>query len=411
MFRKSIWGLGDQAINSLSSLVLAVMVARESTPEHVGAWAIGYAVYTFVLTITRSSISTTAIISVEGVTVGESSDVRRNPSDIQAVSAAVHSALIVTLLSVPAGLLLGGILGSYLVIFGLAIPFLIWQDSMRYVTIRRGRLRQTTIVDFVWLGLQILFGLGLYAAVEDGRMITVGWVLASVVSIGVASFFVSPILKFGAAKDFVRIHRTTIGALLAESSLAAGIANLQPAVLGLVIGLAATGYFRGALSLLGVAGAVVMGLTPIATVEAVRLIREGRSVSGLLWTWIAGIAVLGGGVTVVVGLIPDSWGAALLGETWYGAASIFPVLAMQIVFRGPNSGIPLVLRAGRQLKAVVWLRVVHSVSTLAITTGGAVLYGLKGAAWGWLLSSMLLCVFSTLVYMRLRGQLNGVGRG
>lgn len=398
MLKRSVWGLADQAVSSLSSLLLAIMVARESTPQAVGAWAIGYAFYTFVLTVTRSSISTTAIISQGGHIAG--APTRGSEQDKDAVSTAVFAASGIGLAVAPIGLAVEGDLGFYMLLFSLSLPVLIWQDAIRFVTIRQGKLARTWVIDSVWLLFQLVIGLGLVAFFNDSRMVTVGWLIAAVLSLCVAAFFVSPRIRFGRAVVFYRQHRATIGGLFTESALGAGVANLQPAILGAVIGLAATGYFRGALSLLGVAGAVVMGLTPIVTVEAVRRLRSSEQVSSLLYWWIAGIALLGGGLTAIVSIVPDSIGVVLLGETWYGAAAIFPILAAQIIFRGPNTGIPIILRAAHKIKVVVTVRVVHSVTTLTITTGGAILFGLHGAAWGWLVSSMLLCFYSVVVYVR-----------
>lgn len=398
MFRRSVWGLVDQSFSSLSSLMLAIMVARESTPQAVGAWAVGYALYTFVLTISRSSISTTAIISGGGHR--PDAPTRGSEQDKDAVSTAVFAASGIALGVAPIGLFVNGDLGFYIVLFALALPVLIWQDAMRFVTIRQGKLIRTSVIDSVWLLFQVVIGLGLVALFDDSRMVTVGWLIAAVLSLIVAAFFVSPRIRLGRAIAFYRQHRATIGGLFIESALGAGVANIQPAILGVFIGLAATGYFRGALSLLGIAGAVVMGLTPIVTVEAVRRLSASGNVTSLLYWWIAGIALLGGGLTATVSVIPDSIGVVLLGETWYGAAAIFPILAAQIIFRGPSSGIPIILRAAHKIKAVVTVRVVHSVTTLIITTGGAILFGLHGAAWGWLLSSMLLCLYLVVVYVR-----------
>lgn len=374
------------------------MVARESTPQAVGAWAIGYAFYTFVLTVSRSSISTTAIISEHGQKLDVGS--RGSEQDKDAVSTAVLAASVIAVAILAIGLVLDGDLGFYITLFALALPILIWQDAMRFVTIRKGKLVHTSIIDSVWLVSQVAIGLGLVTVFQDSRMVTVGWVIAAAVSLGVAAFFVSPRIRLRRAVAFFRQHKATIGGLFTESALGSGVANLQPAILGVFIGLAATGYFRGALSLLGIAGAVVMGLTPIVTVEAVRRLRASEQVASLLYWWIAGIALLGGGLTAIVSAIPDSVGVVLLGETWYGAASIFPILAAQIIFRGPNTGIPIILRAAHKIRVVVKVRVVHSVLTLVITTGGAIFFGLHGAAWGWLLSSMLLCIYSIVVYKK-----------
>lgn len=401
MLKRSVWGLGDQAINSLSSLVLAVMVARASSPETVGAWAIGYAVYTFVLTVSRSAISTTALIS-GGADEGDA-DHLSIEFDREAVSAAVVAAAAVGLLLAPASLFLDGSLAFYILAFTLGLPLLIWHDALRFVTIRKGDLRITSAIDATWIVFQVVFGLIFLSISYDGRLVTLGWLAAAGVSLAVASFLVSPRVSIRRAFVFYKRHSRTISGLLLESSLGAGVANLQPAILGLVIGLASTGYFRGALSLLGVAGAVVMGLTPIVTVEAVKRIRDGVSLTSLLWIWVGCLGALGGVLTIAVSLLPEAVGTFLLGETWYGAAGIFPILAAQVIFRGPNTGVPIMLRAAHRIRLVVGVRFVHSIATLLITTLGAMMFGLAGAAWGWLFASAILSVFSILVYLRVVG--------
>lgn len=392
MLGRSFWGLTDQAVSSLSSLLLAMMVARVSTPAEVGAWAIGYAAYTFVLTVTRSAVSTTALIA--------DPDQKTAIVDRGAATVALLFGVLVGIIFVSVGLLFSGPISGYLLLFGLSLPILLLDDALRYVLIRRKRPELTTIADVLWILFQAAFGV--YASIKGfgGPGVTVGWSAGAAISLAFLLWAAKfpPGLK--PAAEFLRANKNSSSKLLLDSVMTAGSANLVPVMLGAIIGLAATGYFRGALTLLGVAGVVVMGLTPIATVEVKSRVDNRRFRRRFLLIWVALLGAVGSSLALFLLWMPDSLGHAMIGDSWNGTSTIILIMSLQVILRGPFTGVSIVLRASRKLNKVLMLRLMHSAGSLVLTLGGAQFYGLQGASWGWAASSVLGSLLAVAVYRR-----------
>ena len=125
--RRIGWGVADQALSSLTNFALAVTVAHESAPQGFGLFALLFAAYCVVLGVCRA-------ICCEPLTVrfsDTSSGVWR-----RGASLATGSALLIGLMSsivcVAAGVCSGPRYGGMIVVFGLAIPALLLQDTWRF---------------------------------------------------------------------------------------------------------------------------------------------------------------------------------------------------------------------------------------------------------------------------------------
>lgn len=379
MLKRSVLGLADQAISSLSSLIFAIMVARISAPDEVGAWAIAYALYTFSLTVSRSVLSTTALISPTSGTA----NVQTESVDRGAHTLSIAVGLMVGLLFVASGLVVGGPVAVYLLLFGAGTPVLLLQDTIRYTFIRRRMTHLTAVLDAVWLLVQVTSGWGLVSLIGDGRGVVIGWLAGVFVSAILGVVLLKKAFSLADAKEFVLAFRSTAVRLFVDSLVSSGTANALPILLGATLGLVATGHFRGALTLLGVVGIIVMGLTPIATVEVLPRVKDASHNIRFLILWCAGIAVLGVAVFFLLIYLPNRWGQQLLGETWFGTREILLAMSVQIVFRGPFTGVPIILRAAHRLNEVIRLRLVQGMLTLTCAMAGALFWGLAGAAWGW----------------------------
>lgn len=404
MFRRSVWGLGDQAVSSFSSLLLAVMVARESSPAELGAWAIGYAIYTFLVSLSRAAISTSALIS-------RSPDPEDGAVNVDhaAFTLSFLAGLLAALALVPIGMLLSSELGVILVVFGFGMPALLAQDAIRYVFFRREEIHRSFVIDLVMLVVQIGAGLALVSIFDDPLWITVGWLAAVFSSVCVGWLYTGNMMSLRSAIAFVRLSRSSGGKLLLEGLVTSGTANLMPVFLGGVLGLVSVGHFRGALTLLGVAGIFIGGVTPIATVEVVKRRDSSHFHSKFLVYWCTLVAFLGSVLLVLLLLIPDRFGVSLLGESWYGASAILLPMSLQVILRGPITGVPIVLRAHMALNSVLKLRVQYSAVSLALTLAGAWAFGLSGAAWCWAAGSLIGVVLAVSSYRAFSSAAGGMG--
>lgn len=395
MLNRSLWGVGDQTVNSLSSLVFAIMVARIATPLDVGAWAIAYAVYTFVLTVNRAAVSTTALIDRSADSGVEAADSNKGAATLGFGAGAASGAVLVLI-----GLASQGTIGNFFIAFGCGMPVLLVQDSIRYWLIRQRRTHLTAIIDAVWIVIQVSSGLILSTLFGGVLWIVIGWVLGAALSAALGLLFVGWPFSAKAAVQFASDNRATGAKLLLDSLLNAGTASSLPLLLGAVLGLAATGYFRGGLTLVGVVGIVTAGLTPIATVEILKRVYDPKFTHKFLAVWSGAIAAVGIALCVSYLIMSDSIGTQLLGETWFGTRDIIFVMALQVILRGPLTGVQIVLRSAHELNASIRLRVAHSINVLLLTIGGALVGGLGGAAWAWMFSGVVGSGLALITYRR-----------
>lgn len=386
---RSLWGMSGQGLSSASSLVLAIMVSRESAPSEVGAWAVGYALYTFVLAITRNVVSTPTLI-----TAHSNQDQAQKPTG--PISASLTVGIIAGFALLVSASLISGPTRAFIVIFSLALPILLCVDGFRYWFIRTQRPQIMAAMDLLWLTFQILLGILAIRAGHGGATITASWVVAAATALTLALIVAFTVPTFRAALEFFKTNRQASSTFFLDSIISSAAANGLPPMLGVILGLTATGYFRGGLTIIGVAGIAVMGLAPIATVELARR-RHSRPRVDLhfLLLWSAGMFAFGLAFSVITTHLPENLGKAVLGETWYGTAQILLPLSLQLALRGPLIAVPIVLRVSRRYPWLIAGRIISGVSILTATISGAYFWALPGAAWGWLAGTTA----STLGYL------------
>lgn len=397
MIRRSFWGLGDQAIVSISNLLFALMVARVSTPEVVGAWAVTYAAFIFVLSVSRASISTTALIASTEEFDGEYDD-----TDNGAVSLCLFFGLASGLLIAALGLLFSGSLRAFFVFFGIVLPIMLLQDSLRYTFIRRGRPDLSFAMDATWLFFQVVVAIAVSGAMPGAIGVASGWAAGALASVGVGLLIYRRLVSLKSACRFIRRHARIGSKLLLDAMISASTASMLPVLLGIVLGLAATGNFRSGMTLLGVVGIFLAGATPIATVEVLSRVENRKFLDRFMLLWSSAVAAIGVGLMITLRLLPDWAGVQLVGETWYGTYAILVPMTLQVILRGPMSGIEIVFRAMRRIGLSITLRLIYGVNVLLVTTVGAVFWGISGAAWAWALSSAIGSVLALAFYFRVR---------
>lgn len=391
-FRRGAAGLVSQVLSTASSLSLTFFIARSVDAGAFGSWSLAYVAYITGMHLSRSIISTPVLLEGRG---------RRASRPVVQGAAAATLGIGVIL---GAGMFLGGglldsipMLRIALWSFAVSVPAVILQDTLRHVFFRNSQPWMAVWIDLVRLMLQLCFFVAVESTVGAGlATATVAWGISA----GVSSIMGLVILRtwpsFRAGSKFVSDHRGEILRLGADSSLVTFATHALPLVVGATSGLAAVGHLRAGQSLLGGIGIVVMGLTPIATIEARRhLDGAGRrwSVVGV-WSLVIGVlAFIYGGVLL---LLPDEIALELVGDSWAGASGLLLPLVLQAVIRGPATGVPIVLRAEARIGDVLKLRSMTMIPTLGIPALGAWWAGAVGAAWGILVATVVVGIISSL---------------
>ncbi|TDW75630.1 hypothetical protein [Kribbella pratensis] len=378
VLRRLTWGLADQAVTSLVSFLVGVVVARQLGALQFGAFSLAWVTYGVVLNISRGLGTDPLAVRFSGL---------ERPVWRTAVAKSSGMAIVVGLgtgaICALVGLLLGGHAGQAFIALGIVLPGLMLQDSWRFAFFASGQGGKAFVSDITWaLGLVPL----LYLASQHASvtLFVLAWggagVFAALVSGLQAGILPRPIL----ARRWLSEHRDLSLRYLTENLTLSGAYQLRIYGLGALAGVAAVGTVRGAEMLLGPFFIVLSGIGLVAVPEAARVLRRSVRALPLFCLALGGaqaLAALGWGLLLLFAL-PDKWGHALLGEVWLTASALVLPATLSVACAGFNTGAAAGLRAlgiaRRSLKAQLCASAFYLVGGVV---GGA-LDGARGSAWG-----------------------------
>jgi O-antigen/teichoic acid export membrane protein len=398
--RRLGWGLGDQAVSSITNFVLGVVVARSLGAASFGAFSLAWATYGVVLNISRGLATDPLMVRYSG-----SADARWRGAVGRAGSTALAVGLACGAACALGGLAIGRSVGPSFIALGITLPGLMLQDSWRFAFFAAGQGQSAFLNDTVWA-----VALAPAMLLADAAGTAFGFVLAwgGAALVAAAFGFVqtrSPLQLRGTAV-WLREHRD-LGARYAVENLSdsAG-AQARLSGLGLASGLAAVGAVRGAQLLLGPFIALRMGISLMAVPEAARVLKR-RPERLMTFCWLLGggqaaAAVFCGALLLA---LPTAVGTMFLGSLWHAAiVLIVPttvVMALGCVFDGAFVGLRALGVARRSLRA----QATRAVSGAVLGIAGAYLGGASGMLWGAAVASLIGVV---VVWTQLRAALRNV---
>jgi hypothetical protein len=373
------WGLGDQALSSLTNFALNLLVARQVGVDQLGVFSLVFATYLLALGVSRSLNSDALAVRYRAA-----DQPAWREATARAAGGALGLGLVAGAACALAGWVAGGLLGQALLVLGLWLPGLLLQDVWRFAFVARGRSAQAFLNDLVWT-LVLAAALAVLLAGGGGSVLAfeLAWAGAAAVAaaagIAQARLLPWPPNPLG----WWRRHRDLNLRYLGEFLTIGAVSQLNSYGISAVAGLAAVGALRAGEILVGPVYVLFMGGNMIAVAEGARL--ASRSVArvgrlGLLVS--AGMSACAVAWGTVLVLAPDSVGTRVLGPTWYAAAAVLvPYVLVTIgltASAGPQTGLRALGAARRGLRA----RLVAAPLLLAGAVGGAALAGAAGAAWG-----------------------------
>lgn len=389
--RKATWGIGDQALSSLTNAGVNIYLARQFGSSALGAFTIGFSAYLLALAAGRALSSEIFAVFSEGI-ADKRDDRRRDEAgvtqggDLVAGSAGYSLGLGIGLAAplIVAGVLLGGRGGYSLIIVGLAMPGLLLQELWRHVFFAWGSGDRAFLNDFVWaLVLVLLLVTASWAGADSYRFTVAAWGASGALAgaLGIAQSRVWPGVKH--AYYFVRRTRRYSLPVLGEALITSGTQQLTNYGIGLMAGFGALGTVRAGQSVLGPIRMLTQGFRLVGLPAAAR--REARNAGGSLRIAWTGCLILGA-VPVVVStgllLLPEAVGELLLKDTWNDVRELVVPLGLAMgglgVMKGANIGLRSVAATGAEFRVGVTSGVAH----LVLATMGAILGGAAGAAGG-----------------------------
>jgi hypothetical protein len=340
--------LSDQAVSSLSNVLVTILVASTANRQTFGVFALTLVAYQLALGAIRS-VATEPLLSLYADHGPRSR--RGIVADIQGTTLLVGAACSLLTCAV-AALLDPGPQAAFLAL-ALVLPLVLVQDTWRYLLVI-DRPGAALAIDVVWL-LVLVPALTLVPSGSEAGTYVLAWGLT-----GALGAVTGTALGWGLPgwphpwKWLVR-HGAMSWRYFMEFVTAQGVGQLGFAGLAAISGAAALGAARAAWVVFGVLVVVHSGLYMILVPEGVR----ERSDPGRLRRKFLGASAASIGVSaawmVTSLLVPSSIGMRLFGDTWDKAEQLLVPMGVVMIAGSALSGALLGIRAlsdpGRSLRA------------------------------------------------------------
>lgn len=384
MHRDRALSVADQAIASLSNVVMVVIAARALSPGDFGGFAVAMAVYAFLVGVARGIVTEPLLVTGFDGTDGRGAE----PAGAMTAVGVLGGVLCGL-----GGVVVGGTAGRSLLALAPFLPLLLLQDAWRYVAFAARRPVGALVVDAVWLVAQAGASVWLILGdAADPAVFMAAWAAAGSVAAlaGMARAGVAPSLRRG--PRWILGHRRLGGPFTAEFLVAGGVANADLWFLGAVAGLGAAGAFRAAYTLFGPINIVYLGILLTLVPEGARRAREaeaGAGVRALMQRASLALAALAGAWTVALVALPSGVGRAVLGETWPRARTLLLPLGLALVGGGLATGATAGLRALGEARAALRSRLLAVPAAVILPVAGAVLADELGFTVGFALATWI----------------------
>jgi O-antigen/teichoic acid export membrane protein len=357
--RSFAWSGVDQALSSLSNVVIAVAIARAGGTAGLGRFSVAFACYLLVLSFNRQLVAE-PLLSLRWHPIAANT-----LHEAPALGASVLYLSVASLAVLGIGVATGRI---ELVVLAPLLPGVCIQDLERYIAFRRQQHRLPATLDGLWVVFSALF---CYWVLRSGSPVVAvaAWGLAG----GISAIYGAIRLRLVPTRPSVSIRwwrreAKHLGGFLTLASVAY-MAGAQGVLLGIAatIGVEALGQLREAQILLGPAA---LGATAFSFFALPRLIRrEGEITSGntgLMSVAAATIAVTACGGSI---LLAPLVARLIFGHSTAVALALLVPLSLQLVFEAAAAGFSLPLQATQRGAGI------------AVARAASVALGVPGVIW------------------------------
>lgn len=386
-FLRRFGGAGlDQAVSSVSNLLLSVLVARNSSAEEFGIFGICFAVYLVSLGVVRAVIGEPLLLRL-GDVGGTRGAVARD-----AASAAFFVVVVVALLGLMAGLGINQDARPYVWALSASLVGVLLVDFARYVCFAAGLISRAVRIDLAWLAAQVLAFIALVMLGTPGWWFLAAWGLASypIAFVVVGRMIGLPSIQ--RSRAWFRQTGDLWPNYLGEFALLSGMQQAVTFVTAAVSGVAAAGSLRAAQTITGPVN-VVTGSANMVLLPAGRrrfrqhgrgsliryMIASASALSGICLVWALGIS-----------LVPPYVGHALLGSSWEGGRGVAVVFGVVLAINAASYGATAGLRIVERSRVSLLVRLALAPVTMGLVTAGCIKAGALGAVLGLALGGMLM---------------------
>lgn len=385
VFGRLSWGLGDQAVSSLSNFIVGIYVAKELGTVEFGIFSLAWVTYGVMLNVSRG-LGTDPLMVRFSTADADSwrTAVSRSGATALAVGVAAGACCVL------AGIALGPPVGIAFIGLGIVLPGLLLQDSWRFAFFAAGRGRHAFINDAVW-AVALIPALVIATSHPSVLGFMLAWGASGAVAALVGCAQAKLIPRLSGLRTWLSQQRDLGPRYLVENVSLSGASQLRMYGLGAVAGLAGVGAVRGAELLLGPFIAVMMGISLVVVPEAARALRRSTRALANFCLLIATVLAVSAAVwgLILILFLPDSIGTDVLGSVWLPASALLIPATLAEALASFSVGLAAGLRAlGAARRS---LRAQLLVSMVSVTGGvlGAVFGDALGSMWGFAIAKVL----------------------
>ncbi|WP_104104448.1 hypothetical protein [Arthrobacter sp. 08Y14] len=365
----------DQGVSSISNFVAVAVAANVATVPEFGQFSLAYAGLLLFLGGQRALVGETLLVRY--------SKVGKLTREVSAASLGATALVAVpTILLLLAGAVLSGPENSLLwLVMAAAAPFVLLQDSIRYLFICQGRPARALLIDGVW-AVGSISAMLLAARSGAGLWVVLAWWGAGAAAALAAGLILArSVPAVPAGVRWLMLNKDCAFRYVAEF---AGLNASTFAVLYFLVfplGAAGVGALRAAQLLFSPLNTVFSAIKTAVIPELVRTRGTGAFRSRLLETFVLVLVLcLGWGAAVL--LLPASAGEFVLGETWHNASELRWPYAVQYLAMVPYTVLLAYFRAVQANRLSTLMRGVLAALTLALPLALALSGSAAASAWG-----------------------------
>jgi O-antigen/teichoic acid export membrane protein len=379
-------GLAVQVFASATNFALSILTGHAAGPSGLGTVYAGFAAYAATLGLQRAFVTTPLISSTTTTSGGQKAE-----ATSAALTLVVTSSVLASVGFGVAGVLLGGTIGTGLVLFAPWLVPALTQQFWRAAFFRDDRTRRAVVNDFVWFAvLMAIAPLALRAGSE--RAVVIAWGLGSLAAAVLALNAVRPrIVSLRKALRWWRREASSFGSWLAlQETVFIVVGFVLVAVMAEILGGSDLGGMRAAESVFApislIAPAILLPGLPAMARARRRTYGEARSLAVRL----SSAALLLTSLYFVAMIVLSE---NVLGWVFGSGFSEYDFLVWPMglwqMAAAAAIGFSILLQAEQRGKALTAAGVLGSVSGLVLVSLFALNYGVSGAAWGLTLAAML----------------------
>jgi O-antigen/teichoic acid export membrane protein len=390
--------IGDQAVSSISNFVAVAITANVATAGQFGQFSLGYAGLLLFLGAQRALIGETLLVKYSAA----------DALDATARRAVLGASLLASAAALP--LLLAGALltdeSSRLLwlVIAASLPFVLVQDTLRYLFICEGRPSRALLIDGVWAVLSIA-SMAL-VAINSGTVwaVVLCWGAGAAAALVLGLILGRALPSPGGGTRWLRANRNPGLRYLGEFSALNASTFVVLYLLAIPLGAAGVGALRAAQLLFSPLNTAFSAIKMAVIPELVR--SRGTRVfrNRLIETFVI-VAALAGFWGAVVMFLPASVGALLLGDTWQSASELRLPYFLQYVAMVPYTVLLAYYRSVQANRLSTLMRAVLAGLTLVLPLALAYAGGTMAAAWAFTLAVAAATVVGAIATLLSRAKL------